>query len=241
MRRATSEAPPPVSGACPQAKALARRPHVVIATPGRLKVGAAARHARCARREQQHGWASYIWQQRRPCRQQQLPGSAGIAAAQQLAVCPPRAACRPRPQGLLDADASLGPAFSRARFLVLDEADRLLEPSFEPELETVLSLLPEERQTLLFSATMTKALVALQKVGRWAANGGVGSRAGELGVRSGGAVPHAAPPGCAATNKLFAVAAAAAAAHCAQLSCPVLTGLPAAAHRLLVPPAGAAD
>lgn len=33
---------------------------------------------------------------------------------------------------------------------VLDEADRLLEPSFEGELATVLGALPEERQTLLF-------------------------------------------------------------------------------------------
>lgn len=68
-------------------------------------------------------------------------------------------------QGLLDSDPALGPCFRRCAFLVLDEADRLLEPSFEAELEAVLSLLPEARQTLLFSATMTKALVALQKVG----------------------------------------------------------------------------
>jgi hypothetical protein len=66
-------------------------------------------------------------------------------------------------QGLLDADAALGAAFGRAAFLVLDEADRLLEPSFEAELEATLRALPAERQTLLFSATMTKALVALQK------------------------------------------------------------------------------
>ncbi len=50
---------------------------------------------------------------------------------------------------------------------MLDEAERLLEPSFEAELATVLGTLPGERQTLLFSATMTKALVALQKVGEW--------------------------------------------------------------------------
>ena len=65
-------------------------------------------------------------------------------------------------QGLLEADPYLGKSFSRTRFLVLDEADRLLEPSFEPELRFILSLLPAARQTLLFSATMTKSLVALQ-------------------------------------------------------------------------------
>ncbi len=47
---------------------------------------------------------------------------------------------------------------------MLDEADRLLEPSFAGELERILSALPDVRQTLLFSATMTKPLVALQKV-----------------------------------------------------------------------------
>lgn len=45
---------------------------------------------------------------------------------------------------------------------VLDEADRLLEPSFESELGRVLGPLPADRQTLLFSATMTRTLVALQ-------------------------------------------------------------------------------
>ena len=65
-------------------------------------------------------------------------------------------------QGLLDADSSLAAGLARARYLVLDEADRLLEPSFEPELRAILSALPAARQTLLFSATMTRSLVALQ-------------------------------------------------------------------------------
>eukprot|EP00877_Chromochloris_zofingiensis_P012977 jgi/Chrzof1/7933/Cz02g41230.t1 len=85
-----------------QARALARRPHVVIATPGRL-------------------------------------------------------------QGLLENDVTLKKGFSRTKFLVLDEADRLLDPSFEDALRSVLSVLPQQdRQTLLFSATMTKSLVKLQ-------------------------------------------------------------------------------
>ena len=66
------------------------------------------------------------------------------------------------PQGLLDADGSLAAGLARTRYLVLDEADRLLEPSFEPELRAILSVLPAARQTLLFSATMTRSLVALQ-------------------------------------------------------------------------------
>jgi ATP-dependent RNA helicase DDX49/DBP8 len=66
-------------------------------------------------------------------------------------------------QGLLDLDSTLAPGFARARFLVLDEADRLLEPSFEEELGAALRVLPAQRQTVLFSATMTRTLVTLQK------------------------------------------------------------------------------
>lgn len=84
-----------------QAKALARRPHVVVATPGRLK-------------------------------------------------------------DLLLTEPDLAAGFQHTQFLVMDEADRLLESSFESDLRAILTQLPAKRQTLLFSATMTKNLVALQ-------------------------------------------------------------------------------
>ncbi len=44
------------------------------------------------------------------------------------------------------------------KFLVLDEADRLLEECFQPDLHTIIDALPpkEDRQTLLFSATMIR-------------------------------------------------------------------------------------
>ncbi|BDA51188.1 DEAD-box ATP-dependent RNA helicase 36 [Coccomyxa sp. Obi] len=84
-----------------QAKALAARPHIVVATPGRLR-------------------------------------------------------------DLLTADADLAEGFRRAAFLVLDEADRLLEPTFESELRVIAAALPAERQTLLFSATLTRSLATLQ-------------------------------------------------------------------------------
>ncbi|KAI9001394.1 DEAD-domain-containing protein [Trametes punicea] len=47
---------------------------------------------------------------------------------------------------------------SRIKFLVLDEADRLLTPSFAPELSYLFSILPKERQTCLFTATLTDAV-----------------------------------------------------------------------------------
>ncbi|WIA11123.1 hypothetical protein OEZ85_011266 [Tetradesmus obliquus] len=87
-----------------QAQALARRPHVVVATPGRLAA-------------------------------------------------------------LVQSDSSLGAGFSRVAYLVMDEADRLLDPSFEADLRVLLPLLPEpsRRQSLLFSATLTPSLIKLQQ------------------------------------------------------------------------------
>ena len=47
---------------------------------------------------------------------------------------------------------------------VMDEADRLLEPSFEKDLETIFDALPSSRQTLLFSATLTRNLSRLKEL-----------------------------------------------------------------------------
>jgi ATP-dependent RNA helicase DDX47/RRP3 len=38
---------------------------------------------------------------------------------------------------------------------VLDEADRLLNLDFEAEIDEILKVIPKERRTYLFSATMT--------------------------------------------------------------------------------------
>ena len=54
--------------------------------------------------------------------------------------------------------------FQNLRFLVLDEADRLLEPSFESELRFVFENIPSKRQTLLFSASITRNIAALQQI-----------------------------------------------------------------------------
>lgn len=83
-----------------QSQALMQRPHVVIATPGRIKV-------------------------------------------------------------LIDQNPDMPSIFSRTKFLVLDEADRVLDVGFEEELRVVFQSLPKNRQTLLFSATMTSDLQTL--------------------------------------------------------------------------------
>lgn len=64
------------------------------------------------------------------------------------------------PGRLADALRSCSDAVvvKKARFLVLDEADRLLEPTFADEMAVVLQALPKRRQTLLFSATMSRTL-----------------------------------------------------------------------------------
>ncbi|KAG6533373.1 hypothetical protein ZIOFF_007240 [Zingiber officinale] len=86
-----------------QARSLSQRPHVVVATPGRIKV-------------------------------------------------------------LLDQDPDLPAVFSKTKFLVLDEADRVLDVDFEEELRVIFKFLPKSRQTLLFSATMTSNLQALLQI-----------------------------------------------------------------------------
>ncbi|CAL5321298.1 unnamed protein product [Camellia sinensis] len=83
-----------------QAQTLMQRPHVVIATPGRIKV-------------------------------------------------------------LIQQNPDISAVFSKTKFLVLDEADRVLDVGFEEELRVVFQCLPKNRQTLLFSATMTSDLQTL--------------------------------------------------------------------------------
>ncbi|ETW85993.1 hypothetical protein HETIRDRAFT_43950 [Heterobasidion irregulare TC 32-1] len=49
------------------------------------------------------------------------------------------------------------------RYLVLDEADRLLDMDFGPVIDKILKVIPKERTTYLFSATMTTKVAKLQR------------------------------------------------------------------------------
>ncbi|TXG71242.1 hypothetical protein EZV62_006177 [Acer yangbiense] len=49
------------------------------------------------------------------------------------------------------------------RYLVLDEADRLLNEEFEKSLDEILNVIPQARKTYLFSATMTKKVRKLER------------------------------------------------------------------------------
>ncbi|XP_042066577.1 DEAD-box ATP-dependent RNA helicase 32-like isoform X1 [Salvia splendens] len=53
---------------------------------------------------------------------------------------------------------------SQLQVLVLDEADRILDVGFKKELNAIISQLPKQRQTFLFSATQTKSVQDLARL-----------------------------------------------------------------------------
>lgn len=65
------------------------------------------------------------------------------------------------PGRLLDLLAHRALSLADVGALVLDEADRLLDQGFAEEINRLLALLPTDRQTLLLSATLPDAVVAL--------------------------------------------------------------------------------
>lgn len=65
------------------------------------------------------------------------------------------------PGRLLDHAARRNIAFGALEVLVLDEADRMLDVGFLPDLRRIVHLLPRERQTMLFSATLIPSILNL--------------------------------------------------------------------------------
>ncbi|XP_072381093.1 probable ATP-dependent RNA helicase DDX49 [Diabrotica undecimpunctata] len=55
-------------------------------------------------------------------------------------------------------------SLSKIKFLVLDEADRLLSGQFDEQIKTIFKELPKNRQNLFFSATITDTLEKLKEV-----------------------------------------------------------------------------
>jgi len=67
------------------------------------------------------------------------------------------------PGRLMDHFGRGGLLMTGVQMLVIDEADRMLDMGFIPDIEKICTLLPKTRQTLLFSATMPPEITRLAK------------------------------------------------------------------------------
>jgi ATP-dependent RNA helicase RhlE len=65
------------------------------------------------------------------------------------------------PGRLLDHVQQKSVHFSQVEFVILDEADRMLDMGFIPDIRRILAMLPKERQSLLFSATFSDEIKKL--------------------------------------------------------------------------------
>jgi ATP-dependent RNA helicase RhlE len=74
------------------------------------------------------------------------------AATDIIIACPGR---------LLDLMGRRCADFSGLQFLVLDEADRMLDMGFLPDIRRIVQQLPKQRQTLMFSATLSREIETL--------------------------------------------------------------------------------
>src|ERR1041385_2576299 len=65
------------------------------------------------------------------------------------------------PGRLIDLMGQRCADFSQLKYLVLDEADRMLDMGFLPSIRRIVQQLPKQRQTLLFSATLSREIEQL--------------------------------------------------------------------------------
>ena len=65
------------------------------------------------------------------------------------------------PGRLLDHLQQKNTSLSQVQIVVLDEADRMLDMGFLPDISRILNLLPKERQSLMFSATFSEEIKKL--------------------------------------------------------------------------------
>ncbi|HVL49519.1 MAG TPA: DEAD/DEAH box helicase [Candidatus Thermoplasmatota archaeon] len=89
----------------------------------------------------------------------------GVPHEDQLAaLTDPATTCAVATTGrLLDLLEKRPRLLESVRFLVLDEADRMLDLGFLPDVERILRFIPGERQTALFTATMPKKVTDLAR------------------------------------------------------------------------------
>ncbi|WP_239648853.1 DEAD/DEAH box helicase [Nocardiopsis chromatogenes] len=67
------------------------------------------------------------------------------------------------PGRLLDLEKQKHLSLGGVRAIVLDEADKMLDLGFLPDIERIMNKIPDERQSMLFSATMPSEIVALSR------------------------------------------------------------------------------
>lgn len=67
------------------------------------------------------------------------------------------------PGRLIDHVEKKNVSLRDVEILVLDEADRMLDMGFAPQIKRILAVIPKQRQTMLFSATMPRTIVTIAR------------------------------------------------------------------------------